>query len=99
MKIRKSSGNVFADIGFGDAEAHELALKSDLITPLMRTMRQRGLSQKQAARLCGIDQPTLSKVLNGRLAGVSIGCLARWLVALGSAVTIRVDKPRRHRGA
>ncbi len=99
MKIRKSSGNIFADIGFGEAEAHELAVKSDLITLLMRAMRQRGLTQRQAAALCGADQATLSKVLRGRLASVSIDRLARWLVALGSAVTIRVNKPRRHRGA
>jgi predicted XRE-type DNA-binding protein len=93
MRAVKSSGNVFADIGFDAEEAAELAVKSDLITLLVRAMRQRKLSQIEAAALCGTDQPTLSKLTNGKLKSVTIDQLTKWLVALGSTVRINVTPP------
>lgn len=94
MKATRSSGNVFADLGFSDAEAEELAVKSDLITLVIRAIRLRKLTQRDAARICGTDQPTLSKVLSGRLESVTIDRLARWLVALGGQITINVSQPK-----
>ncbi len=88
MKITRSSGNVFADIGFDAAEAETLAVKSDLITVVARAIKQRNLTQSEAARICGTEQGTLSKVLRGRLTSVTIDRLARWLLALGWNVKI-----------
>ena len=93
MKVTKSSGNVFADIGFDEIEAEELAAKSDLIALLTRAMRQRKLTQRAAAAICGTDQPTLSKVLRGRLESVTIDRLTRWIMALGGDVRISVTAP------
>jgi len=50
----------------------------------------RVLTQKQAAEVCGTDQPTLSKVLHGRMESVTIDRLASWLTALGQDVDITV---------
>lgn len=86
--------NVFKDIGFDEIEAEELAAKSDLIALLARAMRQRKLTQREAASLCGTDQPTLSKVLRGRLESVTIDRLAHWIMALGGDVRISVSAPR-----
>ena len=94
MKVTKSSGNVFADIGFHEQEAEELAAKSDLIILLARANRENALTQQQAALLCGTDQPTLSKVLRGRLESVTIDRLTRWIAALGGRVRITVEQPR-----
>jgi len=94
MKAVKGSGNVFSDIGFGPLEADELAVKADLITLLVRAMRRRKLTQKKAADLCGTDQPTLSKIISGKLDSVTIDRLAKWLVALGSNVRINVSAPK-----
>ncbi len=97
MNVTRSSGNVFADIGFDKIEADELAAKSDLIALLTRAIRLRKLTQREAAQLCGTDQPTLSKVLRGRLESVTIDRLARWIVALGGEVRISVSAPGRAR--
>ncbi len=94
MKAAKSSGNVFTDIGFDRRDADELAVKSDLITLLSRAIRTSKLTQHEAAKLCGTDQPTLSKVLRGRLDSVTIDRLTRWIVALGGRVCITVEQPR-----
>jgi predicted XRE-type DNA-binding protein len=94
MKATRSSGNVFADIGFDSRESEELAAKADLITLVSRAIQEKGLTQEQAAQLCGTDQPTLSKVLRGRLDSVTIDRLTRWIVALGGRVRITVEQPR-----
>ena len=86
----KSSGNVFADLGFAPPVAAELSVKSSLITAIGDTIQQRKLTQHEAARLCGTDQPTLSKVLRGRMESITIDRLAAWLNALGRTVEIRV---------
>lgn len=90
IPIHKSTGNVFRDIGFTPAEAAELTAKSVLITAIGETIRRRGLTQREAARRCGIDQPTLSKVLRGRMESVTIDRLTSWLTALGRTVEIHV---------
>lgn len=84
------SGNVFADLGFSPATTAELTVKSTLIATIGDTIRERALTQQEAAALCGTDQPTLSKVLRGRMESVTIDRLAAWLNALGRTVEIRV---------
>ena len=93
-----SSGNIFADLGFSPEDAAELTAKSTLILALKTVMAERTLTQKQAAKVCGTDQPTLSKVLHGRMESVTIDRLAHWLTALGQDVeiTIRPAPSTRH---
>lgn len=52
------------------------------------------MNKKQAASLCGADQPTLSKVLFGRRISVSMDQLIRWLSALGRSVETKVKRAR-----
>ena len=86
----RSSGDVFADMGFSPEEAEELNIKSSLITAIHDTIATRELTQQAAARICGTDQPTLSKILRGRMESVTIDRLAAWLTALGRTVEIRI---------
>ena len=90
IPVHKSSGNVFLDIGFTPAEAAELTAKSRLISAISDTIKRRKLTQQEAARRCGTDQPTLSKVLRGRMESVTIDRLTAWLTALGRTVEIRI---------
>lgn len=90
IPFHPGSGDVFADMGFTPAEAAELAAKSTLIDAISETIKARRLTQQEAARLCSTDQPTLSKMLRGRMESVTIDRLAAWLTALGRTVEIRV---------
>jgi len=85
-----SSGNVFADLGFSADEAEILALKSGLVHQIGKAIEGLGLKQVDAAALIGTDQPTLSKVLGGRLGGVSVERLTQWLNKLGYDVRVSV---------
>ena len=90
IPIPKSTGNVFRDSGFTPAEAAELTAKSVLVTAMGETIKRRRLTQREAARRCGTDQPTLSKVLRGRMESVTIDRVTAWLTALGRTVEIHV---------
>ncbi len=55
--------NVFEDLGRPDAGAH--LLKAALVTRIDEIIRQRGLKQVEAARLLGLSQPDVSRLLRG----------------------------------
>jgi predicted XRE-type DNA-binding protein len=98
IRHESSSGNVFADMGFSPAEAEELTAKSILILAMKKIIAERALTQKAAAKVCGTDQPTLSKVLHGRMESATIDRLASWLTNLGQdiEITIRPAPKTRH---
>jgi predicted XRE-type DNA-binding protein len=89
-----SSGNVFADIGLPNAQDH--LVKAQLVYKIDGLMKARGLKQVAAAKLFGVKQPDVSKMLRGDFRQFSVERLLRFLVALGQDVEI-VVKP--HRGA
>ena len=93
IAFEKSSGNVFADIGLPNADEH--LVKAKLVFKIDGLMRQRKLKQVEAARLFGVKQPDISKMLRGDFRQFSVERLMRFLVALGQDVEI-VVKP--HRG-
>lgn len=95
MKITKSTGNVFADLGLPAPEAR--LAKAKLAAEIARVIAARRLTQRAAAHSMGIDQPKVSHLLHGRLAGFSTDRLLTWLTALGRDVEIIVRTPRRRR--
>lgn len=90
--MEPSSGNVFADLGFAHAD-EELA-KADLALRISQLIAGRKLTQKKAAALLGIDQPKVSALLRGKLAGFSTERLLRFLNTLGQDVDIVVRPSR-----
>lgn len=95
-RVTQSSGNVFADLGLPQPE--ERLAKALLARELSRLIRTRGLTQRATAAILGIDQPKVSHVLHGRLAGFSTQRLLGFLTSLGQDVDILVrpaPRPRR----
>jgi predicted XRE-type DNA-binding protein len=80
------SGNVFADLGFPEPEV--ALLKARLAREVSAAIREKHLTQAAAAQLLGLDQPKVSALVRGRLAGFSVERLLRCLVALERDVTI-----------
>jgi predicted XRE-type DNA-binding protein len=64
-KVEVGSGNVFADLGLPDAD--EMLLKSTIAIELGRLIKQRKLTQTAAARLIGVSEAHLAKILRGDL--------------------------------
>ena len=83
------SGNVFADLNLPDAD--DLQFKSGLIFQINQAIEARGLTQAAAAKIIGMDQPTLSKMLRGRFLSCSADRLFGILNRLGRSVEVRVS--------
>ncbi len=85
----KGSLNVFADIGVANPE--ETLVKAELARNIYLTITKKKLTQQQAAVILDVDQPKVSALTNGRLAGFSIERLMRFLNLLGHDVTITMS--------
>jgi len=95
-RIANSSGNVFADLGFADAEERQTKVR--LAVAINGVIARRRLSQVKAAQLLGINQPKVSALTKYRLAGFSVERLMRFLTALHQDIEIIIrDKPRTRR--
>ena len=94
-QITRGSTNVFADLGFPDAEERQTKLR--LAFMLNEVLKQRGLTQAEAAGILSLGQPKVSALLNYKLDGFSVERLMTLLTALDRDVTITVT-PRRTRG-
>ena len=92
VKVTRSSGNVFADLGFADPE-EELA-KAKLVSALSEVIEEKGLTQVKVAALLGLDQPTVSKLLRGRTSGFTSDRLIHLLNLLDQDVNISVSPKR-----
>ena len=79
--VERGSGNVFADLGLPDADAH--FAKAELVSRMDDIVRERGITQAEAARLLGVSEPDLSRLLRGDFREYSLERLLRLLTALG----------------
>jgi predicted XRE-type DNA-binding protein len=91
IPIIAGSGNVFADLNVKDPEV--ALAKAKLAQQIIAQVRARKLTQTVAAKLCGMDQPKMSKLLKGQLYGFSTEQLLRFLTAFGQDVEIVVTAP------
>ena len=92
QSVERGSGNVFVDLDFPDADAH--LLKAELVSRIDSILRQRGITQTEAARLLGLSQPDVSRLLRGDFRAYSLERLFRLLNALGRDVDIVIRRPR-----
>lgn len=86
--------NVFTDLGFPHSE-QEL-VKAKLTVQIYRLLKDRGLTQTEAAKLLGSTQPQVSALMRCRPVSVSVGRLIEFLTILGQDVEVTV-KPSTQR--
>ena len=89
-KIEISSGNVYVDLG--DSQADEMLVKARLAFKIGEIIKQRHLTQVEAADLLGLTQPKLSGLLRGQLRGVSQSKMLVCLNRLGRDAQIAIRK-------
>ena len=92
-EVEVGSGNVFADLGFQDAE--EMLLKAKLATRIAELIEKKGLTQAQIAERIALDQPKVSRLLRGQLSGFSADRLFAILNRLGHSVEVRISMKER----
>jgi predicted XRE-type DNA-binding protein len=88
MNIKEESLNVYEQLGFPDAE--EMLVKAQLVSQIAEILRERGWNQQKAAKVLGLTQPKLSKMLRGQFRGISEMKMMDCLLKLGRTVKIVV---------
>jgi predicted XRE-type DNA-binding protein len=91
-KIRRSSGNVFRDLGFSCEDSENLKIRSDLMIRLSKLIQTRDLTQAQAATLFGVTQPRISDLVRGKIDRFSIDTLIAMLGHAGVRVHVVVGR-------
>lgn len=86
VKVVEGSGNIFADLGLPDAEAH--FLKAQIVSEIYRFTRARKLTQTKAGALVGISQSEVSRLFKGNFREYSIDRLRGFLKAFDRDVEI-----------
>lgn len=91
----KGSRNVFADLGFADAET--LFLKAKIVSEIHRLTNELSLTQRAAGARMGISQASVSRLFRGHFDDHTIERLLTFLTAFDVDVEI-VARPRKSPG-
>ena len=95
--ITRGTGNVFADLGYADADERQTKLR--LAHAINGVVARRRLTQAAAAGKLGVNQPKVSALANYKLDGFSVERLMTFLTALDQDVEIVIRRKPRSRAA
>ncbi len=95
QKVKRSTGNVFTDLGFSQEVAENLRIRSELMARITRLIGDRDLTQAEAAHMFGVSQPRVSDLVRGKLDLFSIDMLVNMLAKGGLRVTFTARTRRR----
>ena len=91
--ITRGTGNVFADLGYADAQERQTKLR--LAHAINGVIARWRLTQAAVAERLGVNQPKVSALANYKLDGFSVERLMTFLTALDQDVEIVIrNKPR-----
>ena len=99
IKMTRSSGNVFKDLGFSAEEAGHLKIRSTMMAHLRKLIASRGLTQADAAALFCVSQPRVSDLVRGKIDLFSIDTLVDMLNHAGVKIKFTLSDKSRSRAA
>jgi len=89
---------LFEDLGFSPEEAAVLRLKTTLHIELMKVVERKKLTPKEVGSILDMQQPNVSKLLNGKLSRTSADRLTKYLRLLGREVEVTTKKVSKLQG-
>lgn len=87
-KREKSGGNVFVDLNIPEPSLY--MAKAQLAHQICTAIKERKLTQVEAAKILGINQPKVSALTRGNLDGFSSDRLFRFLNLLDRDIEITI---------
>ncbi len=88
LTITPSSGNVFVDLGFDEAEAAVLAMRAKLMSDIAKQIERNRWTQTESARRFGISQARVSDLVRGKFDKFSLDMLAQLATRAGNRVVL-----------
>jgi predicted XRE-type DNA-binding protein len=93
LLLTRSSGNVFADLGFDDVEATNLLMRSDLMRAIEKWFKASGLTQSAAAKKLGVPQSRFNLLLKSKINEFSLDALVNLASAAGLKLKLNLSQP------
>lgn len=88
--LTRSSGNVFADLGFAEPEARVHKMRSELMIAIEKMIEDKHLSQAEAARVLKVSQSRVSDLRRGKVEKFSLDMLVTFAARMGNNVELVV---------
>lgn len=88
LQATQGSDNVFRDLGFPEAEAQNLLLRSDLAIHIRKVIDKLGITQAEAAKRAGITQPRMNDLVKNRTHKFTLDALVDVAANLGYSVKL-----------
>ncbi len=92
LKIARSSGNVFRDLGFDAPEAENLKLRADLMMRIEDCYKKSGKTPAATAKTLGLTMSRFNALLKGKIDLFSLDALVNIAVRAGLRIELRVRK-------
>ncbi len=86
MRQDKSRNNVFTDVNIPQSGLY--LAKAELANSICEVIKERNLTQMEAAEILGINQPKVSAIVRGNLDGFSLDRLFKFLNLLDRDIEI-----------
>jgi len=83
---------VFDALADTPQEAANLRARADLARALAALVAERGWTQAEAARQCGVTQPRMNDLLRGRISRFSLDALVNMIAACGQQVHVEITE-------
>lgn len=93
IKVEEGSDNIFKDLGFSDDVAKDELLKAQLGVEILRILKERKLTQTEAATMLGVKRTEISRLIDAKLSDYSVERLLRFLECLNCEVSIHICAP------
>ncbi|MEE8056679.1 MAG: XRE family transcriptional regulator [Pseudomonadales bacterium] len=87
MTTVKANNNIYEALGFEQAEAENLRIRSQLMMKLEAFIKKQEFTQTAAASFFGVEQPRISDLVNGKINKFTIDMLVNML----AKAQVRVD--------
>jgi len=72
-------------------EAANLRVRSELMDKIAALVEEKGWTQAEAARQCGVTQPRMNDLLRGRISRFSLDALVNIAASLGRRVHVELE--------
>lgn len=86
-----TTGSIFDDLGFDDAEAENLKIRASLMRAIEKYIAEHKLTQATAARLMGVSQPRISDLITGKIDKFTIDMLVNMLAKAHVSIALVID--------
>ena len=92
LDVTAGSDNVFRDLGFAEAEAQNMLLRTDLVIHIRKVIEKIGITQAEAAKRAGITQPRMNDLVKGRTEKFTLYALVKVACSFGYSVQLKLKK-------